>query len=285
MAGSGKQTSAERRKERAAAERQAALRARRERRTKIITGGVIGLLVVGLVAGGVVGAISLFDDDTESVTSLGDSTPTPDPSASPGSTATPTPPPAGKVACTYLPDPRGSSGVDAGTPPGFADTKTAQFVTMEINKKPVVVELDPAAAPCAVNSFVHLVEEKYFDDTPCHRELNAPGNYVLQCGDPTGTGSGGPGYFFSDENLENATYEKGIIAMANSGPNTNGSQFFMMFDDSEFPPAYVPFGKIISGIEVLTKIGEAGVTGPSNDTPKEEVTISKMTVSDSKPEA
>ncbi|MGQ0625394.1 MAG: peptidylprolyl isomerase [Sporichthyaceae bacterium] len=281
MAGSGKQTSAERRKERAAAERAAAIRARRARRTKMLTGAVVGVLVLALVGGGVVGAMALFDSDGDTVTTLGDATPSTEPTL----TATPTPPPPGKAACIYLTDPRGSSGVDAGTPPEFADTETPQFVTMTINKKPVVIELDPAAAPCAVNSFVHLAEKEYFNDTPCHRELNAPGNYVLQCGDPTGTGSGGPGYFFVDENLSGATYEKGVIAMANSGPNTNGSQFFMMFDDSGFPPAYVPFGKIISGIEVLTKIGEAGVTGPSNDTPKEKVTIAKVAVSTKKPEA
>src|SRR5262249_27826833 len=136
--------------------------------------------------------------------------------------------------------------------------------------------------PCAVNNFVYLTKAKYFDDTPCHRELNSPGTYVLQCGDPAGTGRGGPGYTFPDENLTGATYEKGVVAMANAGANTNGSQFFMMFDDSGFPPNYVPFGKITSGLDVLTNISKAGTkvsedTG-ANDVPKNKVTINKATV-------
>ena len=82
--------------------------------------------------------------------------------------------------------------------------------------------------------------------------------YVLQCGDPTGTGSGGPGYRFNDENLAGATYPAGTVAMANAGPNTNGSQFFFTWKDTKLPPDYTPFGMVIGGMDVLQKIAAAG---------------------------
>jgi peptidyl-prolyl cis-trans isomerase B (cyclophilin B) len=112
-------------------------------------------------------------------------------------------------------------------------------------------------APCTTNSFRFLATRNYFDLTHCHR-LTTKGIYVLQCGDPTGTGSGGPGYSFNDENLAGATYPAGTVAMANAGPNTNGSQFFITTKDTTLSPAYTPFGVITGGMPVLDRIAAAG---------------------------
>ena len=102
-----------------------------------------------------------------------------------------------------------------------------------------------------------MASRGYYNLTHCHR-LTVQGIYVLQCGDPTGTGSGGPGYEFNDENLAGATYPAGTVAMANAGPNTNGSQFFFTWKDTALPPDYTPFGTVIGGMNVLQKIAAAG---------------------------
>jgi peptidyl-prolyl cis-trans isomerase B (cyclophilin B) len=112
-------------------------------------------------------------------------------------------------------------------------------------------------APCTTNSFRFLAQHDYYDQTHCHR-LTTQGIFVLQCGDPTGTGSGGPGYQFEDENLAGATYPAGTVAMANAGPNTNGSQFFFTWADTKLSPAYTPFGVVVGGMDVLKKIAAAG---------------------------
>ena len=104
---------------------------------------------------------------------------------------------------------------------------------------------------------------------------------MLQCGDPSGTGSGGPGYQFQDENLTGATYPAGTIAMANAGPGTNGSQFFICFKDSPLPASYTPWGKITSGMDVVTKIAAAGEddsNGAGDGKPKQTVTIKSVTI-------
>ncbi|MBV8931553.1 MAG: peptidylprolyl isomerase [Kutzneria sp.] len=112
-------------------------------------------------------------------------------------------------------------------------------------------------APCTTFSFRYLAERGYFDLTHCHR-LTTQRIYVLQCGDPTGTGSGGPGYSFSDENLTGATYPAGTVAMANAGPDTNGSQFFIVWRDTKLSPAYTPFGRVTAGMGVLRAIAAGG---------------------------
>jgi peptidyl-prolyl cis-trans isomerase B (cyclophilin B) len=112
-------------------------------------------------------------------------------------------------------------------------------------------------APCTTYSFRFLAQRSYYNQTHCHR-LTTQRIFVLQCGDPTGTGSGGPGYQFNDENLAGATYPAGTVAMANAGPNTNGSQFFFTWADTTLSPAYTPFGKVIGGMDVLRKIAAAG---------------------------
>jgi peptidyl-prolyl cis-trans isomerase B (cyclophilin B) len=144
------------------------------------------------------------------------------------------------------------------------------------------VTLDAANAPCTVNSFVSLATQGYFDASPCHRltTLDESGIAVLQCGDPTGTGSGGPGYTFADETKGDETYGPGVLAMANRGPDTNGSQFFIVFDDSPLSPDYTVFGSVddaaLATIKDLaakgTVPGEGGMTAPA-----EKVTIDSIT--------
>jgi peptidyl-prolyl cis-trans isomerase B (cyclophilin B) len=130
-------------------------------------------------------------------------------------------------------------------------------------------------APCTTNSFRFLATRDYFTLTHCHR-LTTQRIFVLQCGDPTGTGSGGPGYSFADENLAGATYPAGTVAMANAGPNTNGSQFFITTKDTTLSPNYTPFGTVIAGTAVLDRIAAAGEddqNGPGDGFPNMNVTF------------
>ena len=121
----------------------------------------------------------------------------------------------------------------------------------------ITVKMLTTRAPCTTFSFRFLASRGYFNNTHCHR-LTVEGIYVLQCGDPTGTGSGGPGYSFNDENLAGATYPAGTVAMANAGPDTNGSQFFFVWKNTTLAPDYTPFGTVIGGMNVLRKIAAAG---------------------------
>ncbi|MGV8871162.1 MAG: peptidylprolyl isomerase [Rhodococcus sp. (in: high G+C Gram-positive bacteria)] len=143
---------------------------------------------------------------------------------------------------------------------------------------PIDITLDRTQAPCAVNSVVSLVQQGYFDGSPCHRLTTSPGLEVLQCGDPSGSGRGGPGYSFANEypttayvndpaQAENpVVYPRGTLAMANAGPDTNGSQFFLVYADSVLPPQYTVFGTISeSGLQTLDTIAAGGVTGGSED--------------------
>jgi peptidyl-prolyl cis-trans isomerase B (cyclophilin B) len=145
-------------------------------------------------------------------------------------------------------------------------------VTMVTNQGVLPLKLDRAKAPCTVASFLHLAENVYYDNTPCHRLVTGAGLKVLQCGDPTGKGTGGPGYTIPDEpptGLAPAAgggasiYPRGTLAMAKtSQPNSGGSQFFLVYADSQLPPKYTIFGTVDeSGIKVLEKIAAAGDDG------------------------
>jgi len=180
------------------------------------------------------------------------------------------------VSCTYTQSPPASRNV--GRPPAKPDVKASYQATIKTNRGDVVIDLANAKAPCTVNSFVYLASKNFFSNTPCHR-LTTSGIYVLQCGDPTGTGSGGPGYKFDDENLKGATYPAATVAMANSGANTNGSQFFLVYKDTSLPPSYTPFGTITGGLSVIQKVAKAGTAnGTSDGRPKEKVVIESVTI-------
>ena len=152
-------------------------------------------------------------------------------------------------------------------------------VTIETSAGAIQATLDAASAPCTVNSFTSLASQGYFDGTTCHR-LTTDGIFVLQCGDPTASGSGGPGYSFPDELEGDETYGPGTLAMANAGPDTNGSQFFIVYGDSPLDPAYTVFGEVSEeGIGVVEQIAAAGTdTGATDGAPKTPVEISSVTV-------
>ncbi|WP_300682739.1 peptidylprolyl isomerase [Nocardioides sp.] len=190
------------------------------------------------------------------------------------------------VTCSY---PSSGTAAAAVTAPGTTATASGTTAaTLKLSAGDVPLTLENSVAPCTVNSFVSLAKQGYFDNTPCHR-LTTSGIYVLQCGDPSGTGSGGPGYSFDDE-LEGAkalqdsgsskNYAAGTLAMANAGANTNGSQFFLVYADSPLPPAYTVFGKVSAeGLSVLTAIAKKGtVDGGGDGAPKDAVTITSLSV-------
>ncbi|MFF0488265.1 peptidylprolyl isomerase [Nocardia sp. NPDC003482] len=149
--------------------------------------------------------------------------------------------------------------------PGMAiDPNAAYTANLQTNCGTIAIALDAARAPRTVNSFKFLSDQRYFDNTRCHR-LTTSSIFVLQCGDPTATGTGDPGYHFTDENLDGATYPAGTVAMANSGANTNGSQFFLVYSNSPLPPKYTPFGHITTGMDVLQNIAAGGTQDGSPD--------------------
>ncbi|AFC44507.1 MULTISPECIES: peptidylprolyl isomerase [Mycobacterium] len=174
---------------------------------------------------------------------------------------------------------------------GKVPTDPAQVsVSMVTNQGHIGLMLANNESPCTVNSFASLVGQKYFDNTKCHRLTTSPGLGVLQCGDPKGEGTGGPGYQFANEYptdqyppndpkaQEPVLYPRGTLAMANAGPGTNGSQFFMVYKDSQLPPQYTVFGTIQpDGLATLDKIAKAGVAGGGEDgAPATEVTITSV---------
>lgn len=151
--------------------------------------------------------------------------------------------------------------------------------TIDTNMGEIVVELLPKEAPIAVNSFVFLAKDDYYDGVKFHRIV--PG-FVIQSGDPTGTGGGGPGYRFADEKVT-LDYEKGVLAMANAGSNTNGSQFFITLSDlrARLPKNYTIFGRVVQGIDVVDKIGAVPVrVGPGGEqsTPEVDVYMNTITI-------
>jgi peptidyl-prolyl cis-trans isomerase B (cyclophilin B) len=150
-------------------------------------------------------------------------------------------------------------------------------VTVQSSQGALSFALDRAAAPCAVASFISLTKQKYFDGTSCHR-LTSGTLSVLQCGDPTGTGKGGPGYSFGDELTGKEKYTRGVLAMANAGANTNGSQFFIVYKNSQLGPQYTVFGKVSKGLSVVDKVAAKGSTPANDGKPKLPITLQKLTV-------
>lgn len=259
-------------------ERQLERRAAQERRRRIVT--IAGSVVAAIVVIGAVVATFVFTGKDSGSTTASASTTTSDAPAQPAA-AGQLPPfvaPADLGAnCQYPAAAPASKPVE---PPhtGKVPTDPATVsVSMVTNQGNIGLQLDNAKAPCTVNSFASLAGKNFFNDTPCHR-LTTGGLSVLQCGDPTGSGTGGPGYQFANEYPTNqyqpdnpalqqpVTYPRGTLAMANAGPNTNGSQFFLVYQDSQLPPNYTVFGKIDdTGLATLDKIAAAGVAGGGPD--------------------
>ncbi len=164
-----------------------------------------------------------------------------------------------------------------GPPPMCIDASKRYTATMVTTKGTLTIALDPIGAPLTSNNFVVLARYHYFDGIIFHRII--PG-FVCQGGDPTGKGTGGPGYRFEDELPSPGRYEIGSLAMANAGPNTNGSQFFVISGPSGvgLPPQYSLFGKVVAGMDVVAAIDAAGT---SSGTPTERVTIESVTIAES----
>ncbi|HCC83323.1 TPA: peptidylprolyl isomerase [Candidatus Uhrbacteria bacterium] len=132
-----------------------------------------------------------------------------------------------------------------------AEQINGKEVTISTAKGDIVIKLYPETAPNTVSNFVYLISQKFYDGVIFHRREEG---FVIQGGDPTGTGRGGPGYSFADELKDDKTYKRGTVAMANAGPNTNGSQFFVMLDDVALPHLYTIFGEVTQGMDVVDKI-------------------------------
>ena len=192
--------------------------------------------------------------------------------------------------CAWTPLAAASGIKDVGKPPtsGIATSGTSTM-TITTNVGQIDATLDRAGAPCTVASFTYLAGKQFFNNTKCHR-LTTDSIYVLQCGDPSGTGSGGPAYKFPDEKVPTPgastgtnLYPAGTLAMANSGSDTNGSQFFVVYkDNSALEAKYTVFGKITKGLDLVQKVAAAGVApGGSSGTdgpPKTPVTIQSLIV-------
>jgi peptidyl-prolyl cis-trans isomerase B (cyclophilin B) len=276
-------------------ERQLERRAQKARRRRLLTiiGSVVGAIVV---IGAVVATVVITNRDSGNTTaSASTSTPT---SSTPAGGAPPAPgapgglPPFAAPAdlganCQYPAAEKASKPVN---PPrsGKVPTDPAQVsVSMTTNQGNIGLQLDNAKSPCTVNSFASLAQQGFFNDTPCHRLTTSEGLSVLQCGDPTGQGTGGPGYQFANEYptdqyqpddpklQQPVLYPRGTIAMANAGPGTNGSQFFLVYKDSQLPPNYTVFGTIDqTGLATLDKIAAAGVAdGGQDGKPKDDVQV------------
>ncbi len=161
------------------------------------------------------------------------------------------------------------------SPPAMAiDPSKKYTATIETSAGTMEAEFFPQDAPNTVNNWIFLAKEGYYDGIIFHRCIKG---FMIQGGDPTGSGSGGPGYKFQDEKVTRP-YTRGTLAMANAGPNTNGSQFFIMHADYGLPPNYTIFGKLTSGEDVVDKIATAP-TGAA-DRPKDHVTIDKITITE-----
>jgi len=169
-------------------------------------------------------------------------------------------PPVPTTQCQYPRDPDSATSTRV-QPPGEYEVplKGTSVFTLATGEGDIELTLDAASAPCAVHNFRHLVGKRFYDGTKCHR-LVTEGIRIIQCGDPTGTGSGGPGYRYDDPKAKTGGYARGVVGMANRGtPGTNGSQFFIVYEDSEFPPHYPVIGRVTRGLDVVEEVAALGV--------------------------
>ncbi|MBV2354481.1 peptidylprolyl isomerase [Streptomyces sp. J2-1] len=252
--------------------------ARRKARVRnSVIASVLGVVVIGSVALYTTGVLKDGSDDKKADASAQT---TPTPSAPPTSKA---PDPCEKPAAGSIKKETWKK-----EPPMSIDKSAKYTMKLATTCGDIDIALKASAAPHTVNSFDFLAGKGYFDHTKCHR-LTTNGIYVLQCGDPTGVGSGGPGYTIPDENLKDPSlkgnsYPAGTVAMANTGQaHTGGSQFFLVYKASPLPPQYTPFGTIDKkGLAVLDKIAKAGdSTGSGDGAPNATVVINKATVTKS----
>ncbi|GAB3803825.1 peptidylprolyl isomerase [Micromonospora zhanjiangensis] len=261
---------------RARLEKEMAERAERARKRRRIQAGVGAGVVLLLVVAGTVWLVASLGDDKKK----------------PADKAAPD-----KVQCGWNvapPESRTPQVKDVGVPPTQVDAKGTQTMTIDTNLGPITAKIDVSKVPCTAESFTYLASKKFFDNTKCHR-LVTQGIQVLQCGDPSVTGkgwrqtdgTGGPSYRFAEENLptdKRPAYPEGVIAMAKTQqPNSTGSQFFIVYGDSQLDPSYTVLGTITGGLDLVKEVAKAGDDGangqPGDGHPKKEVLIKTLTMS------
>jgi peptidyl-prolyl cis-trans isomerase B (cyclophilin B) len=254
---------ARRRYERRQAQR-VEVRHRHRRRNTIIA--LVALVVGG--GGGAAAAVLAGGGGTDKVTTA---SPTPTPPAAAAAVACGGSKPAAPKKLSWPKE-----------PPMSIDTAKTYAMTLDTSCGQITVALDAKQAPHTVNALNFLAGKGFYDGTFCHRETSSATLTVLQCGDPTGTGEGGPGFTLPEENLKGATYGRGVVAMAKtSAPHSTGSQFFLVDKDSQLPPQYTVVGHITKGLDVLDKIMKIGlnpVNGPGDGAPKAKVYLDHVTV-------
>ncbi|HET6732217.1 peptidylprolyl isomerase [Mycobacterium sp.] len=275
-------------------ERQLERRAERARKRRIYT--IIGSTLAAIVViAAVVATVVITNRDsgteTASAATTTSATPTPTAPAAPGQLPAFAAPAGLGENCEYPASQEKASKQVNPPRAGKVPTDPAQVsASMSTNQGNLGLMLDNAKSPCTVNSFASLAQQGFFNETPCHRLTTSEALAVLQCGDPTGQGTGGPGYEFANEYPTNqfqpddpkltepVVYPRGTLAMANAGPGTNGSQFFLVYKDSQLPPNYTVFGTIDeTGLATLDKIAAAGVAdGAQDGKPAQEVQVKSI---------
>jgi peptidyl-prolyl cis-trans isomerase B (cyclophilin B) len=259
--------------------RQQRRRAQREaqRRRFALIASVVGVLVVAAV----VTTVVIFTGNDKSTPTAAGTTALPPTPTSPASSS-----PAASYPCTWTAG--GTAARHVAQPATTRPPRTGSVtVSVQTTRGPMTFQLDRAAAPCTVASFVSLVRQHYYDATPCHR-LTTAGIYVLQCGDPSGTGTGGPGYTIPDEAKGSESYPAGTIAMARtSQPHSGGSQFFIVYKNSPNLQQrlgtlqYTVFGRVTSGLSVVDQVAAKGSdnsNGTGDGKPKLPISLTKLRV-------
>ncbi len=282
-------------------ERQLERRAKQAKRRRIVLIAAGSIVAVAVVVAVVLAVINTKHEhkgnSASSTTSSSAATSSPESTTPAGPTPAVPPLPAFKPSadlganCQYPASPQPAAKQVKPPRTGKVPTDPAQVsASMMTNQGRIGLMLANNESPCTVNSFASLIGQKYFDNTKCHRLTTSPDLGVLQCGDPKGDGTGGPGYQFANEYptdqyppndpkaQQPVLYPRGTLAMANAGPGTNGSQFFMVYKDSQLPPQYTVFGTIQpDGLATLDKVAKAGVAGGGEDgAPASDVTITSL---------
>ncbi|KOX24767.1 peptidylprolyl isomerase [Saccharothrix sp. NRRL B-16348] len=270
-------------------ERQLVRRTERAKRRRVIAIVATAVTVV-VVAGGVYFlATADFSNTGDDAAAASSNTPAPIeiPTEVKALPTRPTPI-ADPATCEYRPSTEPASKEGTKAPEASTAATGTATATIKSNVGELKLTLDRALAPCAVNSFVSLVKQGYYDGSTCHR-IGTEGLQMLQCGDPTGTGSGGPGYTFDNETWPELTYGRGYLAMANAGgtepgKGTNGSQFFIVYGDAQLSPDYTVFGSLDeAGLKLIDEVARAGHDGsfdpsPGGGKPNKEVKFESVTI-------
>ncbi|HEY0605984.1 MAG TPA: peptidylprolyl isomerase [Herpetosiphonaceae bacterium] len=238
---------------------------------RFIRGGLLALVMLLAACGTPTDNTVPADDSTGSQPSSAASA-SPAASTAPESSASPA---GGEAVGT---DPVERNDMYAAAPALSIDQTKKYTATIETTKGTMTAELYAKEVPKTVNNFVFLARENFYQNVKFHRIIK---DFMIQGGDPTGTGAGGPGYQFEDEPIpDNLSYTRGTLAMANAGPNTNGSQFFIMHADYPLPKNYTIFGKLTAGEDVLDAIANTPTTGAEGSTPTEDIRIVNVTIAE-----